>query len=828
MMKGLRRWQLDSRQSLALYIAADARLSLTDYTNDQVWQLDLGQADRPTLALQTQYGGRVGLASIVPMWLYQGRVIYQYQSYHRPPHITHFAPNYLRAEADLLPTLSLVAEYWAMDSRALGAQFTLKNDSEHPLNLRLDLFAHVGAQGREQKLGIITYDVNRNAIHMGAMPRLNPVVVMPNATTDADNRSPKIGIDVAIEAQKSLAIRFVHAGLADPQSSLTFAQRWLAENWDTHLQSIANHAKAIPIIQTGDADWDWTIACAINRVIQAFFNPTAHLPAASFVSARLPNYGYSAKGDGSDYGRYWDGQDPLLSYQLIPFLATVHPDFARGIIHNYLARRSEDGFVDRKPGLGGQKQALLCNPILARMTWNYYQITGDKAFLETAFPQLWRFFQRWFAPDCDQDGDGIPEWQDERQMGYVAFPTFATWQTWSQGADVRLVESPDLIAYLLSEALCLQRIADVIGQKEAHQALEARRKTLYDALDTMWSGQHYYYRDRDTHRTQQGFSILSGGRGDQSHLLDATIAPPNRLIIKLVGGFSQSVKINLKIDGIDDKGAPIVESADEKAFLWQNRQAVYTTRAVFSQVHHIQCEGLSRVHTIHARTLDTTALDINCLLPLWSGAIPADKLASLVAIISDEAHFDRPNGAPMVSAQDAHYDPASANGGGAVWPLWVGLLVDGLLEAEFAREGVALLHNLLQAQTIALQQSGHFDEFYHSDTPQGLGTPNHLGGVVPLTAFLRAIGVFIAGHDRVWVGGPFTWKRGITIEQHGVTVKRTRKQTLITFPSGHKVKRDNPFAWEYIVDPQAQPLAARPKPKSVEPPITNQQMPPKQ
>lgn len=824
-MKGLRSWQLDNHQSLALYIAADARLSLTDYANDQIWQLDLGDGDRPTLALQTQYGGRVGLASLVPMWLHEGRVIYQYQAYHRPPQITHFAPNYIRVDAYISPDIHLIAEYWAMDSRAIGGCFTFSNKSDTPIPLRLDLFAHIGAQGREQKLGIITYDEGDNAIYMGALPHLNPVVVMPSARADINKNSPKIGLDFVMNPQQIYVARFVHAALPDVRASLTFAQNWLAENWSEHLNALAFNATALPIIRTGDDSWDWAIACSINRAVQAFLRPTQALPAASFVSARLPNYGYSPKGDGSDYGRYWNGQDPLLAYQLLSFIATISPNWARGIIHNYLAVQEKNGFIDYKPGLGGQKQGLLCIPILARMAWRYYQLTEDQPFLEAHFAQLWHFFNYWFADDNDHDQDGIPEWRDERQMGYVAFPTFAAWQRWSQSADVRYVETPDLTAYLLSEALCLQSIAKTIGEKTALKDLAAHIDRLKSALNDLWHDGHYAYRDRDTHRTLKGFELLADGRGDQKHSIDTAISPPNRLVIKLIGSFSRPAKISMSISGLDENGSTITEKVDESDFLWQGWQATYTTASVFSYIHDINCEGLSRVHDIRAVTLDTTHVDINALLPLWCGGITAEKISAITELITDEKRFNRPNGIAMVPATDAHYDPSSANGGGGVWPLWMALIIEGLLDNGLTKDAVAFMSKLLRTQTRVLEQTQNFDEFYHSDTIQGLGTANHLGGVVPLSTLLQTIGVFIINHQKVWVGGEFAWKRGISVEQHGVIVKRTSKTTRIKFPSGYEVTLTHPIEWQYVVDPHPKSPSSAPITKLIQPPTTERQKP---
>src|SRR5437764_1076238 len=61
------RWQLGINSPFALQLAADARLSQTDYVDDQVWELALGSPGNPALALQTSYGGRGALVSLLPI-----------------------------------------------------------------------------------------------------------------------------------------------------------------------------------------------------------------------------------------------------------------------------------------------------------------------------------------------------------------------------------------------------------------------------------------------------------------------------------------------------------------------------------------------------------------------------------------------------------------------------------------------------------------------------------------------------------------------------------------------------------------------------------------
>ena len=85
-------WNLTYSDPMAPRIAADARDGRTRTADDQVWQLRLGQPDEPAISLETRYGGRVGIARLVPIWFAGRRQIYETQGYHNPPVLVNFAP----------------------------------------------------------------------------------------------------------------------------------------------------------------------------------------------------------------------------------------------------------------------------------------------------------------------------------------------------------------------------------------------------------------------------------------------------------------------------------------------------------------------------------------------------------------------------------------------------------------------------------------------------------------------------------------------------------------------------------------------------------------
>ncbi len=803
-MKTLRRWQLSPTDPYALRLAADGRLSQTDYLDDQVWEVAIGQGDEPALALHTKYGSRVGLASLVPMWLHANRVIYQAQTYVQPPQITVFTPGYIAAEAKILPQLSLTAEHIALDSHTLGALYTLHNSSDQAISLRMELFAQVGMMGKPQKLAVVTIAEGGHALSLGNLDRLAPVVIIENggvSSNPGSATSPKIGVDVMVPARGEARIRWVHNGTPEIFRSLNTAQRWLAQDWQPMLLSIEAAAHAIPRIETGNAAWDAVIASSYNQAVQSLLRPAGIFPYATLVSGRLPELGFSRRGTGSDHPRMWEGQDAHLALMLLPALAGIAPAMAEGVLRNYLAMQQNDGFIDMKPGAGGNKTGLLCPPVLASAAWAIYQETENSNFLEEIFDGLRRFFAYWLAQDAD--GDGVPEWQDDRQTGYAAFPMFAPGRDWAQGAFIRTAETPDLLAYLLAEAEALQQIATTIREKDAKKEYFAHEKDLRKKLADFWEGDYYATRDRDTDITTTGMTLLEEGQGDLEHLLNQSLAAPNRLIVRIVGGVKHVPTVHLTVEGLDRDGNAITETARSEQFVWQNRNGVYTTDAVFSQVNRVFCEGLSRVYTITVTSMDTTGLDINALMPLWAGGLRKAQRTKLAELALSE-QFLRPNGITMTSTTGDHFDPSNAEGAGGVWMYWQHLLGQGLLQAGYPEEAAKIALRVLDLLSAVLREQHQFAQFYHSDEPIALSERGHTSGIAPLHFLNALFGIRIHSTGHVWISKGFAWGQAITIVQHGVRVMRNSDTISVDFPSGHGVKLEAPLEKDQrIEDPDA-------------------------
>ncbi|MGJ3238229.1 MAG: MGH1-like glycoside hydrolase domain-containing protein [Anaerolineae bacterium] len=810
-MTSLREWQITADSPYELHLSSDARLSKTSYINDQSWDVVPGSGDQPAIKLQTQYGHRAGLVSIVPMWDYDGRSIYQAHTYHNPATITAFAPNRIIVEADILPNLHLIADHIALTSQVIGGIYTLHNQTKQASTVRLDLFGHAIVNDEEQKLAIISMtEGDQHALSLGKYTRLEPLVLIEGGnapTLSGRNARPKVGKTVTIEAGTSQTIRFVHVGLEHMRQSLAEARRWLLADWQPFLTSVEHASQTIPAIQTGNLDWDLVIASGYNRVMQSVLRANGIFPRETFVVGRLPEYGFSRSGNGTDHPRMWQGQWIDSAYLIAPVLAHISPPSAEGIIRNYVAMQKADGFIDLVPNMAGEHANLLCTPILARTAWAVYSITENKAFLQENFAGLKAFFEHWLAQDAD--GDGIPEWRDQRQTHYMAFPTFGMGRDWAQGANITYVETPDLISYLMAEAIALIEMATVLKDKSSKNLFEGAYNMLAETLATLWHDDHYAYRDRDSHITSARKTLLSDGAGDAEHTLDQALVVPSRLVVKVEGGSRHTPKLTLHISGVNMAGEAVRERADSKAFYWYTGEGVYTSQTVFSEVRKVWCEGLSRVYRVHVNTLDTSRFDVNTLFPLL-GVVPPEQ----ADILADQAlnNFMRPNGISMTHANDPHFDPSNADGAGGIWMYWQTLIGEGLIKAGKAGEVADMVKAQLNMLVQIYNAQHQTAQFYHSDEAQALSEKGHLNGIAPLALLQRLLGVSIPHAGKVVISQEFGWGRAVTIRQHGVYVRRTTKGIKVEFPSGYVVEQDASLKTDLVIeDPEPQaPVAYQP------------------
>jgi len=593
--------------------------------------------------------------------------------------------------------------------------------------------------------------------------------------------------------------RYVLASCPTDAESRRVASAILDADWDASFIQIRLVNKQIPDIVTGDPDWDAAFALAYRTSLASFVGPTDYLPYPSFIFTRIPERGFSPAGDGSDHGWQWDGQVATEAYVTVPLIAPVTPELAKGIVLNYLAVQEDDGFIDWKPGLAGQRNGLLCIPLLAAIAWHVYTQTEDKAFLEQVYPGLNRFLDRWYRPDNDRDRDGIPEWTNTIHSAYDDQPSFVRWRAWGQMADISKVETPDLMAYLYRAHRDMERIAAVLDV-EPDPIHEKRAAWLQAELETMWrsDSSSYHFRDRDGHTLPTPKHLLDTvaeeGMTAVNQLVSVPLERPNRVLIQLTrSDEKRRPPVRVIIEGLDDSGSPVIEVIKPELFSWYRGMGSVSGDTLWSHVERIEVSGMDgQVTHLLASTPDLSRQDQTLLLPLWAGMMDRERTLTLVSqTITDTQRYWRPYGLPNCSALDPAYQANNRNGSGGVWLMWNTMIGEGLVASGYRRKAAELIGRLMTAMIHTLKSEGCFREAYNPDKLEGLGDRNYLWGVAPCHLFLQTVGIRILGSDKVILEGynPFPWP--ITVRQHGVTVTRDpgseskdQPQDKVTFPDG--------------------------------------------
>lgn len=785
----MRDWYLTQEDPLALRLAADARLTPTDYADDHIWELNLHGGEPPALALRTTYGLRAREMRLFPIFGENDQTVHQPEAFVFSPAVRAFFVNYLRVTFQPLPGLSVTAHYWAPDSHTVAGQFTLVHHApdDQPRTVRFALAALLKPLDNPQPM--TPAELEGATVLQGHTGNLDVVVAMeaPGAVADAAP-FPALGVTLTLTPDAPAVIRWVQAASADAApDALRQIREVLAREWEGEFARIELVNHSLVEIETGDRDWDAAFAFAQAVALRSYVGPTPHLPHPSFVFTRTPDKGFSRKGDGADHNWQWDGQVATEAYVNLPQIAPAAPELAKGVIRNWLAVQGADGFVDWKPGLGGQRNKALCIPLLASLSWLVYTYTEDRAFLEEVYPGLRRFLEVWFTHKHDRDEDGLPEWTHTIQSAFDDNPSFVKWQPWAQGADITAAEAPDLASYLYRECLALARMAAELGLP-ADPTLGQRAALLKSGVALMWreATGTYHYTDRDSHEAPPG-EVLASGQGNLTVEVNRRFEPAARLLVKAIGPRDGRPDMVVTVHGRGRRGRHRVETLKRSQVQWYFGVGTASSDKLFTEIERVEVAGLSEAFEVTVSVVDYTRQDQTLLLPLWAGLPDADRAEALVRrTLLDPARYWRPYGLPNCSAADPAYAPDNRNGSGGVWLMWNTMLGEGLVEYGYRAEAAELITRLMTAMVHTLKADKAFREAYNADKLEGLGERDYLWGVAPVHLFLRAVGVHILTPRRVRLEGhnPFPWP--VTIRWKGVAVTRPAGSEVATvaFPSG--------------------------------------------
>jgi Mannosylglycerate hydrolase MGH1-like glycoside hydrolase domain len=779
----MREWNLKAGDPLTLSIAADARLVSTDYNDDQIWELSLKGGEPPALALQTTFGLRARSLRLFPRFTLNDQTRTDPDQFERPPVVHRFYPNYIELSFSPFTDIDVRVEYWVPESHAVCGRLHLANHANQAQELRLEW---VGLLTPTEGQRMAVEEIQAAPVLLGASGDLAPLVFLTGGAQYGSSVYPSLSLSLSLPAGGSYLAVWSQAARETPEESFALARQTAARHWEAEIARVERINAGEIEVHTGDPNWDAALALSQKLAYGLLVGPSTQLPNCSFVLSRQPDQGYSLRGDGSDYNHLWNGQPSLEALYLASLILPNGAQITAGLLKNYLATQEENGFIDWRPGLGGQRSRLLATPVLCSLAWKTYEACEDLGFLRDVFPHLLQFLAAWFDPQHDRDGDGAPEWDHPMQAGTEDTPLFSRWQPWSQGVDISTAESPGLNALLYMECQILLEIARLIGEKKEMQKLRSWSKKLKTAIQESWdeNAACYRYRDRDTHKTPPT-ELLGERKGTGFVLIDRHFDAPGRLLIHVNTSAETTLRPILFIHGSNVSGKNFVERIEPTQFKWYLGHARMTGERLFRAVEKVDVQGLSPDDVVRIYRAGYEGQDLSLLLPLWAG-IPKARSARLMVeqTLRNPATFWQPFGLPFCAEILEGEDSGI---GYAVNFAWNSLVIEGLMRYGFTEYAADLIGRLMNITIRNLKQDGAFRRSYHARSGLGIGDRNALTGLAPLGSFLNVLGVRVLSLQRLELSGynPFPWP--VTVKYRGLTILRQKDKTTIIFPDGQTI-----------------------------------------
>lgn len=784
----MRQWNLKAGDPLALILAADVRSGPTDYGDDQIWELALGGGTPPALALQTTFGLRARSVRLYPIYI-EGEILRSDPSeFTNPPVIQQIFPNYLSLAYSPFPDIEILCEYWVPQSHAIAARMQITNRGTIGRKIQIDCVDQL-APNEGQRMAAV--EIQAVTVLVGQTDNLAPVFFLTGGPKPGSGAYPSLRLALELSPDETHQYLWAHTALQDTEASFNLARAIASQKWEAERSRMEMFNSSGIEILCGDPDWEAAFMLTQKTAISLLIGPTPNLPNPSLVQTRTPDQGFSLRGDGSDYTHLWNGQSPLETLYLVDQILPLAPQIAQGLLRNYLAVQAEDGFIDWKPGLGGQRSRLLATPVLATLAWRIYEMTEDLGFLAEVFPSLLKFIQTWFSPLHDRDGDGVPEWDHAMQLGAEDHPYYSHWHTWALGAEISSAESPALCAFLYRECQMLMRMAMLLEIADPLETLPLVASRLRNAVEESWNATEnsYFDWDRDTHRTtpseqlgqQTGSGILALGR---------SFDPAIRLFIQIQSERIPRPRPQITIYGKDRSGIDCVDAIPAERLKWLPERARLTGERLYTYLDRIEIEGLEPEDHLSLHALGYDHLDITVLTPLWAG-IPYDERARLLVenTILNPQRFWQAYGMPACAK--APENPEAVQCCGVSLP-WNSLIGEGLVSYGYRSEAAALVTRLMAGVVQNLKRENAFRRTYLASNGQGMGERNALAGLAPLGLFMEVLGVRLISPRRVALAGynPFPWP--VTVKYRGLTILRQKDKTMVIFSDGQTVIVNEP------------------------------------
>jgi hypothetical protein len=784
----MREWELKTGDPLFLVLCADARLVETSYIDDHIWELSLRSGNPSALAFQTTFGLRAISFRLFPRFSEAGNEVIDPEEFFHPPVIRKIFPNYICLEAAPFENIDVLLEYWVPHSQNCCGRITLVNLGEHVRQIGLSWIGQLTPHEGERMAADTIQSVN---VLSGRTGNLKPVLFMSGAATSGSGVYPSLYLETNPVSEEKFQIVWSQSAFPDQSIAFDIARAFAARKWDAEIARLEILASTQMEIFTGYADWDASIMFSQKLAVNLVSSRTSSLPYASFVESKTPDQGYSTLGTGTDYDHLWNGQTALNTLFISGFFLPSNLSHVEGFFKNFISIQEENGFIDWKPGLAGQRSRLLATPVLAHLAWQIYQFNQDRAFVEEVFDPLRKFLDFWTSASRDRDGDEYPEWDHILQIGFDDHPLFGMNSNENSGVDITTIECCSLGSFLYQEFNDLSKLASILGLESDQQALASKAEWFKNEVNLFWNDEHALYldRDRDTHLNSAP-RLLAEKQGPQKWVMEQIFSDPARLFFSIITSDLIPRKLQVVIKGKDAKGKKLEEKILPHHFKWHLGKGNATTQKTYKTIQSIDIQGINAEDIMRISVVGFDWMDLSQLLPLWAG-IPDEATARnlIENTILNPDRFQAAFG--FYPYRWTTNQPIELTTSKVDIP-FTQMALQGMLKYGFRRQACEIFTRLVNAIIQNLRNEHGFRRNYTCQTGSGTGEKDHLLGIIPVDIFMELLGVKIYSPRKVELNGysPFPWP--VKILYRGLSIIKDTRRTKLIFPDDQEFTVDDP------------------------------------
>jgi hypothetical protein len=764
----------------AFILVPDGEFSAFNPANDQIWSLCLDASDTCPFYLHTTYHLRAKSMRLFANISFGHRRQTKPGDFSQPPTVTSYTPGTLQIKYHLMIPLQVQFSCFITEPEIIVGRIDIVNTGEESIELDCELAAVLIPMGKGHPTHPERHDGNQ--ILCGETDDIFPVLFMSGGPQATSNPYPALRAPLILEPGESESLHWTLASKSSQKASLDAARQNTRSNWHNafHVQ-IKKHASNVLNIKTGEPDWDTAFYLAQMNAMTHLVNPDQVDDKHTFIRTRLPDQPMLTELENNNFCNLTLLDVNHLAQVILP----AHVDLFSKLVESFIERVDDQGQLSSQIHRGKMGTSLNEPPILANLCLMIFEITQDQSFLNRVFPHLRLFFDKgWFA-DKAPDPESFPIWETPEQLQLdTGLFNFDIWEPTGKGLDIRTATSPALAAMLYREALALQKIAQILGDRTARNQYGKTAKVIHEKISSLWENSEnlYQYQDHQSH-LRPARELYYPGLVQANLFIDKHFIQPQRLQLHLTTHDERTRACVVRIEGRNTDGEEITEQYRGIQIRWIGGLAHLTTQNLFSYIDSIEFEGFNEDDHFLIETADFTQGDISCLLPLWSGNLPKDQLTSLVKAHCQWEETGFAYGIPETWRGERPLPDALPQ---QVSVLWNTLLIDGLINEGFHDEAGGIFSNMMKVIINGLKHYNGFFPFYNIDANFPKGKTNALTGLAPIGLCLKIAGIKLFKPDQVaiWGTNPFPWP--IEVQWQGLWLRKEGSQTTIDFPDGSR------------------------------------------